>query len=66
MSESPELSELDELRAELAALRTQITSPSVITTTVPEHGAGVGTLVAETWSQYEQELASTGLHPLQD
>ena len=66
MSDSPEVSELDELRAELAALRTQITAPAVITTTIPEHGAGVGTLIAETWSQYEQELASAGLHPLQD
>lgn len=31
--------------------------------TIPEHAAGVGTDVAETWSQYEQELASVGEHP---
>lgn len=31
--------------------------------TIPEHGAGVGTDVAPTWSQYDQELATVGEHP---
>jgi hypothetical protein len=32
-------------------------------TQVPEHGGGVGTELAETWSQYDQELAAAGEHP---
>jgi hypothetical protein len=31
--------------------------------TIPENAAGIGTEVAETWSQYDQELANMGEHP---
>jgi hypothetical protein len=31
--------------------------------TIPDHAAGVGQDTAETWSQYDQELASVGEHP---
>jgi hypothetical protein len=31
--------------------------------TIPEHAAGVGTEIADTWSQHDQELATMGEHP---
>lgn len=31
--------------------------------TIPDHAAGVGQDMAETWSQYDQEMASIGEHP---
>jgi hypothetical protein len=31
--------------------------------TLPDNGGGVGDDVAETWSQYDQELANAGEHP---
>lgn len=34
--------------------------------TIPEHGAGVGTEIAETWSAYDQSLATAGEHPDQE
>jgi hypothetical protein len=34
--------------------------------TLPEHSAGVGLDVAETWSQQDQELAYMGDHPDQE
>lgn len=34
--------------------------------TIPDHGAGVGQEVYETWSQYDQELAAAGIHPDQE
>lgn len=36
------------------------------TGTIPEHGGGVGTDIAETWSQHDQTLAYNGEHPDQD
>lgn len=36
------------------------------TGTIPEHGGGVGTDIAETWSQADQTLAYNGEHPDQD
>ena len=33
------------------------------TGTLPEHAGGVGTDVAESWGQYDQELARYGEHP---
>lgn len=30
---------------------------------IPEHSAGLGDGVAETWSQYDQEMALAGEHP---
>lgn len=33
---------------------------------VPDHAAGVGQEIAETWSQYDQELATRGEHPDQE
>lgn len=34
--------------------------------TIPDHGAGVGQEIEETWSQYDQELATRGEHPFQE
>jgi alkylation response protein AidB-like acyl-CoA dehydrogenase len=34
--------------------------------TIPEHSAGVGDEVAETWGQYDQGLAYAGEHPDQN
>lgn len=34
--------------------------------TLPEHGAGIGQEVEETWSLADQELAAKGLHPYQN
>lgn len=31
--------------------------------TIPNHGGGVDQDMADTWSQYEQELATRGEHP---
>lgn len=37
----------------------------IVPSPVTEFGGGVGTDIAPTWSQYEQELARAGLHPSQ-
>lgn len=34
--------------------------------TLPNHGAGIGQEVEETWSLADQQLAQAGVHPLQD
>ena len=36
------------------------------TGTIPENAGGIGDEVAETWSQYDQELAAAGEHPDQE
>jgi hypothetical protein len=33
---------------------------------IPDHGAGVGQEIEETWSQYDQELSTRGEHPFQE
>jgi hypothetical protein len=33
---------------------------------IPDHAAGVGQEIEETWSQYDQELAAKGEHPFQE
>jgi hypothetical protein len=47
------------LENENETLRGSQLAPSPIT----EHAGGVGTSIAPTWSQYEQELARYGAHP---
>lgn len=49
----------------IAALEARVAAAeaAVPTSTIPEHGAGVGTSVAETWSAYDQALAFAGEHP---
>jgi hypothetical protein len=39
------------------------TKAGIPTNLIPEHGAGPGTEVNETWSAYEQELAQQGNLP---
>lgn len=31
--------------------------------TIPDHGAGIGQDIDETWSQHDQERAHAGTHP---
>jgi hypothetical protein len=45
---------------ELALAQTRAGTPLG---TLPNHAGGVGQEVEETWSQYEQELATAGKHP---
>lgn len=49
----------------IADLELQLASVRAATPggTIPDHAAGVGQETAETWSQYDQELASIGEHP---
>ena len=47
--------ELAERDARIDAL--QKVNAGLITTLIPEHAGGPGNEIAETWSQYEQELA---------
>jgi hypothetical protein len=50
-----------DLETQLASVRA--TSPLG---TIPDHAAGVGQDISETWSQADQELARVGQHPLQE
>jgi hypothetical protein len=57
-------------QAEIIGLQDQLNSQAkqlsgLGTSTIADHSAGVGTNVHETWSQFEQELARIGQHPLQ-
>lgn len=49
----------------IADLELQLASVRATTPlgTIPDHAAGVGQDVAETWSQQDQELAWAGEHP---
>lgn len=53
--------EMDALRQTL----TQPVSPFPSDHPVPTHAGGIGHTIAQTWSMWEQELASKGEHPLQ-
>lgn len=53
--------ELARLRADFDALRTAGAAVS----NIAFNGAGIGTEIAETWSQLDQDLANRGEHPLQ-
>jgi len=55
--------EMQDLRDIVTAQQTTLSG--LITTVIREHGAGVGTANAPTWSQWEQELAARGEHPSQ-
>ncbi len=60
--------ELDDLRSQLATLQAQIEASRPRPNSdspVRENGAGIGAEVRGTWSQYDQELADAGIHPLQ-
>lgn len=60
----PEELSTDERIARLeAALAASRTAPPI--GVLPEHAAGVGLDVAETWGQHEQMLAREGRHPAQ-
>lgn len=50
-----------QLTAQVESLKGSQMAPSPI----HENAAGVGTEIAATWSQYDQELAHLGLHPAQ-
>lgn len=53
--------EMDQLRGQLATARAAL--PASL---VPEHAGGVGVdTVAETWSEYDRQLAIAGQHPHQ-
>lgn len=53
--------EMDLLRGQLATARAALPA-----TLIPEHAGGVGVdAIAETWSQYDQDLARRGEHPHQ-
>jgi hypothetical protein len=54
-------SKFQDQQTQIEALKGSQKAPSP----VHENAAGVGNDVAETWSQYDQELASAGVHPLQ-
>ena len=49
------------LEAQLAAAN----SARQLVTSVPADAGGLGTDIAETWSQWDQEMAWAGTHPLQ-
>lgn len=47
--------EMAALQANLSALAASVAGS--VPTLIREHGAGIGTAIHETWSQFEQELA---------
>lgn len=51
--------------AEAAAEAANARVAGLITTQVPAHAGGPGIVIADTWSQWDQELAARGEHPLQ-
>lgn len=52
--------EMVALQSQLEAMTAAMATRGVVSL-VPTHGAGPGLEVAETWSQWEQEIARTGL-----
>lgn len=61
-------SEIEILRAQVAALTAQVQTAAVRpdpNSAVRENGGGLGAEIHATWSQYDQELADQGRHPLQ-
>lgn len=62
-AEQPKQARTQEQR--IADLELQLASVKATTPlgTIPDHAAGVGQEIAETWSQADQELATRGEHP---
>jgi hypothetical protein len=53
--------EMNEIRGQLATARAALPA-----TLIPMNAGGVGVdTIADTWSQYDQDLANRGQHPLQ-
>ncbi len=55
--------QMDRLQAQLAAATNPDRHPDLTEKTT--NSAGIGGEVRATWSQYDQELANAGAHPLQ-
>lgn len=55
--------EVSSLRAEVQSMRDAARGPGG--DVIPNNGGGIGVEFADTWSQYDQDLANRGEHPLQ-
>jgi hypothetical protein len=55
--------EVSSLRAEVQSMRDAARGPGG--DVIPANGGGIGTERADTWGQYDQDLANRGEHPLQ-
>jgi len=55
--------EVSSLRAEVQSMRDAARGPGG--DVIPNNGGGIGITIADTWGQYDQDLANRGEHPLQ-